>query len=50
MRQETQRVEREAILSALDTTDGNVTHAAKRLGISRRGLQLKMRDLDIDRS
>jgi DNA-binding NtrC family response regulator len=44
---ETRRIEREAILDALRRTGGNVTHAAERLGLSRRGLQLKMKELDI---
>jgi DNA-binding NtrC family response regulator len=47
VRSETRRIEREAILDALRRTGGNVTHAAERLGLSRRGLQLKMKELDI---
>ena len=39
--------ERRMILAALDLTDGNVTHAAERLGLSRRGLQMKMKDLGL---
>jgi DNA-binding NtrC family response regulator len=39
--------ERRMILAALDLTDGNVTHAADRLGLSRRGLQLKMKELEL---
>jgi DNA-binding NtrC family response regulator len=31
-------------------TEGNVTRAARKLGLSRRGLQLKMKELEIDRS
>ncbi len=49
VRSETRRIEREAILEALDATGGNVTRAARRLGLSRRGLQLKMKELEIDR-
>ena len=43
----TEQVERELITRALVTTGDNVTHAARLLGLSRRGLQLKLRDLGI---
>ena len=43
----TQQVEREVIRKALVEDDWNVTHTAKRLGISRKGLQLKMKDYDL---
>jgi DNA-binding NtrC family response regulator len=36
--------ERRLIRAALDATGGNITRAAERLGISRRGLQLKLKD------
>ena len=49
IRSATRQLEREAIVEALELTRGNVTQAARRLGLSRRGLQLKMRELDIDR-
>jgi len=49
IRAATQRIERDAILEALRLNDGNVTRAAKELGLSRRGLQLKMKELEIDR-
>jgi DNA-binding NtrC family response regulator len=39
--------ERRMIRAALDVTDGNITHAAERLGLSRRGLQLKMKELGL---
>jgi DNA-binding NtrC family response regulator len=39
--------ERRMIRAALEATAGNVTHAADRLGLSRRGLQLKMKDLGL---
>src|SRR5882672_6313097 len=39
----TSRLERELIVHALDQTRGNVTHAARLLKISRKGLQLKMK-------
>jgi DNA-binding NtrC family response regulator len=44
VRAQSQRHERELILRALDKDDWNVTHTAKRLGISRKGLQIKMKD------
>jgi DNA-binding NtrC family response regulator len=49
VRSATRRIEGEAIVEALELTHGNVTQAAKRLGLSRRGLQLKMRELGIER-
>jgi DNA-binding NtrC family response regulator len=49
IRAATQRIERDAILEALRLTDGNVTKAARKLGLSRRGLQLKLKELEIDR-
>jgi two-component system, NtrC family, response regulator AtoC len=47
VRAETERVERNLILAALDETGGNVTHAAKRLKISRKSLQIKMKELGL---
>jgi DNA-binding NtrC family response regulator len=47
VRAETERVERELILAALKETGGNVTHAAKRLKISRKSLQNKMKELGL---
>jgi two-component system response regulator AtoC len=41
------QTERCMILAALELTGGNITHAAARLGLSRRGLQLKMKELDL---
>ncbi|MBN2196708.1 MAG: sigma-54-dependent Fis family transcriptional regulator [Polyangiaceae bacterium] len=41
------RLEREIIIKALDQTRGNVTHAARLLKISRKGLQLKMKELGL---
>ncbi|MBJ93619.1 MAG: DNA-binding response regulator [Rickettsiales bacterium] len=41
------QVERAIILEALEQEQWNVTHAAKRLGISRKGLQLKMKDYEL---
>ncbi len=43
----TAQIERDLIVKALDETDGNVTHAARRLKISRKSLQIKMKDLGI---
>jgi DNA-binding NtrC family response regulator len=42
-------LEREIIVRMLKETGGNVTRAAERLGLSRKGLQLKLRDLAIPR-
>ncbi|MCP4871154.1 MAG: sigma-54-dependent Fis family transcriptional regulator [Proteobacteria bacterium] len=44
VREQSQRLEKELILRALEEDDWNVTHTAKRLGISRKGLQIKMKD------
>jgi two-component system response regulator AtoC len=41
------RLERDLIQRALDQTAGNVTHAARLLKISRKGLQLKMKELGL---
>ena len=49
VRDATRSIEREAILEALRRTKGNVTQAARALGLSRRGLQLKMKELEIER-
>lgn len=43
------QMEREMIISALRETGGNVTVAAKQLGLSRKGLQLKMKAYQIQR-
>ena len=43
----TSRLERELIARALEQTGGNVTHAARLLKISRKGLQLKMKELEL---
>jgi two-component system response regulator AtoC len=45
VKRETERVERELIQRALDETNGNVTQAARRLKISRKSLQTKMKEL-----
>jgi DNA-binding NtrC family response regulator len=40
-------LEKELITRALEETGGNVTRAAKRLQISRKSLQVKMKDLGL---
>ncbi len=47
IRSATRRIERDAIEEALRETGGNITQAAHALGLSRRGLQLKLRELGI---
>jgi len=44
-----QRFQREFVERALESCDGNVTHAATRCGLTRAALQRIMRQLDIDR-
>ena len=41
------KLERDLILRALKQTQNNVTHAARLLKISRKGLQLKMKELNL---
>jgi len=43
----TEKVERDMIARALEQTGGNVTKAADLLGISRKGLQIKMKELGL---
>jgi DNA-binding NtrC family response regulator len=47
VRAETERVERELIVRALEETSGNVTQAARRLKISRKSLQNKMKEFGL---
>ncbi len=47
VRVETERVEREIIQRALEDTGGNVTQAAKKLKISRKSLQTKMKQFGL---
>ena len=42
--------ERDAIEAALRATGNNLTHAAKKLGLTRQGLQFKLKQLGIERS
>lgn len=43
----TQQYEKQLIEKALEKHDGNVTHTAEHLGLSRKGLQLKMKELGL---
>jgi DNA-binding NtrC family response regulator len=47
VRAKTARVERELIVKALDETGGNVTQAARLLKISRKSLQMKMKEFGL---
>ena len=47
VREATARVERELIVRALEKTQGNVTHTARLLQISRKSLQTKMKELGL---
>jgi len=49
VKRQTQGVERELIEKALEETGGNVTRAAEKLGLSRKGLQLKIKELGVKR-
>jgi len=49
VKRQTQSVERELIEKALEETVGNVTKAAEKLGLSRKGLQLKIKELGVKR-
>jgi DNA-binding NtrC family response regulator len=43
------QVERATILATLEECQGNRTHAAKKLGISRRALIYKLRAIDLEK-
>jgi nitrogen regulation protein NR(I) len=47
VRMATAELEKDLITRALDETQGNVTHAARRLKISRKSLQIKMKELGL---
>ncbi len=47
IRRQTHNLEKDLIEKALGEMDGNVTRTAEHLGISRKGLQLKMKELGI---
>lgn len=50
VKRQTQNVEKDLIEQALEETGGNVTKAAGLLGLSRKGLQLKIKELGLKRS
>ena len=43
-----EQVERDLIQTALDRSSGNISEAARTLGLTRRGLYLKLRRLGLD--
>jgi DNA-binding NtrC family response regulator len=43
-----EQVEKELIVTTLDRTGGNISETARVLGLTRRGLYLKMRRLGLD--
>jgi transcriptional regulator with GAF, ATPase, and Fis domain len=49
VKRQTQALERDLIEKALEETHGNITRGAERLGLSRKGLQLKLKELGIRR-
>lgn len=49
VRRQTQATERNLIEKALEESNGNVTRTAEKLGLSRKGLQLKIKELGIRR-
>ncbi len=50
IKRQTQSLERDLIEKALEETSGNVTRAAEKLGLSRKGLQLKIKELGIKKA
>jgi hypothetical protein len=49
VRLKTQELERQLIVQELERHQGNVTRTAEVLGLSRKGLQLKMKELALRR-
>jgi DNA-binding NtrC family response regulator len=49
VREHQSHYERELIVKALQETKGNVSKSAQLLGLSRKGLQLKLKELNIDK-
>ena len=49
VKRQTQNLEKNLIVQALEETSGNVTKAAEKLKLSRKGLQLKMKELGLNR-
>ena len=47
VKQRMAELEKDLIQRALDETQGNVTHAARKLKISRKSLQIKMKELGL---
>ena len=47
MRGHVENVERQMIIKCLEESGGNVSNAAKKMGMSRKGLQLKMIKYDL---
>ncbi len=47
VKETTQKIERDLIVTALNKTHGNITKAAKKLGISRKSLQNKMKEYQL---
>lgn len=47
VKETTQKIEKELILKALEETHGNVTRASKKLGISRKSLQNKIKEYQL---
>ncbi|HRK02017.1 MAG TPA: sigma-54 dependent transcriptional regulator [Oligoflexia bacterium] len=47
VRKQTQAIEREIIEKSLLENEGNITRTAERLGLSRKGLQLKLKELGL---
>ena len=47
VKRQTQNLEKDLIEKALQEMDGNITRTAEHLGLSRKGLQLKMKELNI---
>jgi DNA-binding NtrC family response regulator len=45
-----ERVERELIQAALERSAGNISETARALGLTRRGLYLKLRRLGLERA
>ncbi len=50
VREETSKLERDLIVRTLNEAGWNVTRTAERLGLSRKGLQVKMKELEIRKS
>ncbi len=48
LKKQTEPIEKDLILDALTKTRGNVTRTAQSIGLSRKGLQLKLRKYGID--